>query len=132
MHTGGNLQSQNEQRNWAGNHTYAHSRFARPTSLEALRKSVLEANHVRVVATRHSFNELCDSDGLLIDVSGMASKPAVDVDRRLVTVTAGTAYTQVFEVVHAAGPALPNTGSLPHISTIGAGPAAAPPCGRSP
>ena len=44
----------------------------------------------------------------------------MDVERRTVTVSAGTRYATVAQAVQAAGLALPNMGSLPHISTIGA------------
>lgn len=108
------------ERNWAGNHAYRYARYVAPASVEELRAAVVGARRVRVVATRHSFNDACDTDDLLVDVSGLATPPRVDARRGVVTVTAGTRSGDVAAAVQAEGWALPNMGSLPHISLIGA------------
>ena len=107
-------------RNWAGNHVYRFQRLAEPGSVAELREVVRGARKVRVVGTRHSFNDSCDSEDLLVDVARLASLPVVDAERGVVSVSLGTRFADVATAVHRAGWALPNMGSLPHISLVGA------------
>jgi len=58
------------QTNWASNHTYRYERLLTPRSVAELRAAVTDSHQVRVVATRHSFNEICDSTEALVDVTG--------------------------------------------------------------
>jgi len=61
-----------------------------------------------------------DTDGTLLGTTGFPGPVVVDVPARTVTVRGGQRYAVVARAVHEAGLALPNMGSLPHISTAGA------------
>ena len=109
--------------NWAGNVTFAANRFHRPTTVEQLQELVAGSDRVRVLGTGHSFNRIADTTGDLISVADLP--PVLDIGAHEngtqgVRVSAGTRYGALMAPLHAAGLALPNTGSLPHISVAGA------------
>jgi alditol oxidase len=107
------------QVNWAGNYTYRAERLHRPSSLEQLRAIVAAAPRVRVLGTRHSFNDIGDSSEL---VTLAALPPDVVADRAAGTVSfgAGITYGALAEALNREGLALHNLASLPHISVAGA------------
>jgi xylitol oxidase len=47
---------------------------------------------VRAVGTRQSFNDLADTTGTLVSVSGMEPGPVLDPGARTVTIGAGATY----------------------------------------
>jgi len=51
--------------NWAGNYTYSAERLHRPSTLEQVREIVASAPRVRVLGSRHSFNDIADSTELV-------------------------------------------------------------------
>jgi xylitol oxidase len=105
--------------NWAGNYTYRAERLHRPSTLEQVRAIVASAPRVRVLGTRHSFNDIADSAELLT----LAALPAdVVLDRAAGTVSfgAGMTYGELAMALNDAGLALHNMASLPHISVAGA------------
>ncbi|RJK94351.1 FAD-binding protein [Vallicoccus soli] len=110
--------------NWAGNVAFGARRLHRPASLEELRDVVATASSagepVRVLGTGHSFNRVADTDGHLVSVADLPRE--VDVDRAAgsVRVSGGTRYGELGAHLQAAGLALHNLGSLPHISVAGA------------
>ena len=73
--------------NWAGNVTYAASRFHRPSSVDELRRIVAGARQVRALGTGHSFNRIADTAGDLVSVAGLPPAVEVDAERRTVTVS---------------------------------------------
>jgi xylitol oxidase len=75
---------------------------------------------VRTLGTRHSFHDLADTAGTLVDVTGIPADPVLDEERREVTVGAGTRYGVLARWLEDRGWALHNLGSLPHISIGGA------------
>ena len=62
--------------NWAGNHTYTADRYVRAESVEQAQQVVAESARVRLLGTRHAFNALCDTEGTLLDLTGIAATPA--------------------------------------------------------
>ena len=105
--------------NWAGNYTYRAERLHLPSTLEQVREIVAAASRVRVLGSRHSFNDIGDSEELLT----LAALPAdVVVDRAAGTVSlgAGITYGELAGALHDEGVALHNMASLPHISVAGA------------
>ena len=50
------------ERNWAGNVAYRCRSIERPAGIDALAELVSRAPRVRVVGTRHSFNEIADGE----------------------------------------------------------------------
>ena len=106
--------------NWAGNHTYTAGRYIRARSLEEAQEVIASSKRVRLLGTRHSFNALCDTEGTLLDLTGLASEPILDKANGSVRVAGGTPYGDVAAHLQARAHALANMGSLPHISVAGA------------
>jgi xylitol oxidase len=106
--------------NWAGNVTFRARQMHRPSSVDELRAVVAGADRVRPLGTGHSFNHMADTDGDLVSVAGLPSAMTIDAGAGTVTVAAGARYGELATYLHGAGFALPNLGSLPHISVAGA------------
>ncbi|MFC4533036.1 FAD-binding protein [Sphaerisporangium dianthi] len=107
-------------RNWAGNVAYRCARMERPTSVAGLQRLVAGNARVRAVGTRHSFNDLPDTPGILVSVAGLPPVAEVDSAAATVQVAAGMRYAELARHIDREGYALPNLGSLPHISVGGA------------
>lgn len=106
--------------NWSGNVTFSAPEVAFPDSLEALQQVVLASPHLRVLGSRHSFNAIADSPETLVSLNALTSDVVVDAEHSRVTVPAGVRFGEIYRELDAAGLALHNTGSLPHISVVGA------------
>jgi xylitol oxidase len=106
--------------NWAGNVVFAADRLHRPHSVPELQELVAGAERVRALGSGHSFSPIADTAGTLVTVADLAPRVEIDAAGGTATVSAGSTYGQVGAVLHEAGYALPNTGSLPHISVAGA------------
>jgi xylitol oxidase len=106
-------------RTWAGNLTYSARRLLEPTTLDELRRAVAGARSLRALGTRHSFSAVADTTGDFVSVARLPARVEIDPDRRTATVSAGLRYGEVAPQLHDAGFALPNLGSLPHISLAG-------------
>jgi alditol oxidase len=91
-----------------------------PRTVGELRSIVAESTRVRALGTRHSFSRIADTDGVLIATAGLPAVCDIDSAAAVVTVGAGVKYGDLAQRLNAAGWALPNTGSLPHISVGGA------------
>ncbi|HTZ42397.1 MAG TPA: FAD-binding protein [Jatrophihabitans sp.] len=107
-------------RNWAGNVTFTPAELHRPASLTELQSLVARHEKVKVLGTGHSFNRIADTDGALVSLRDLPQVLELDTDRRLVRLGAGVRYGELAAFLHAHGLALPNLGSLPHISVAGA------------
>ncbi|WP_158868239.1 FAD-binding protein [Leifsonia sp. AG29] len=106
--------------NWAGNHEYRAARIVRPESVDELRELVVGARAVRALGSRHSFNDLADTSDLLVSTAGLPASISIDEEARAVTVSGGVRYGDLARELQAAGWALHNLASLPHISVAGA------------
>ena len=106
--------------NWAGNLTYGATTLHTPTSVEELQQIVRDATRLRAVGSRHSFNRIADTDAAQVSVAGLPAAVTVDEGARTVTVSAGLRYGELVDRLDAAGWAVPNLASLPHISVAGA------------
>jgi alditol oxidase len=106
--------------NWAGNITFSARSFHRPSSLADLRRLVAGSTRVRALGTGHSFNRIADTPGDLVSVAGLPQTVTVDPERATVLVSGGIKYGELARQLHAAGYALRNLASLPHISVAGA------------
>jgi xylitol oxidase len=105
--------------NWAANLTYRAAELHRPASLEQVQELVAGASRLRVLGSRHSFNDIADADELLV-LDGLAGEVAVDAAAGTVTVPAAMRYGELAGRLRAEGLALANLASLPHISVGGA------------
>lgn len=112
------------ERNWAGNLAYGARRLARPDSVDRLAELVAAAAHdgtrVRALGSRHSFNRIADTEGLLVETGGLPPIVEVDASARTVRVSGGLRYGELAEALDREGWALANLASLPHISVAGA------------
>lgn len=106
--------------NWAGTYGYLADRIARVASIDEARDLVTSGAKVRPLGTRHSFNDVADGPGVLVDLTGLPTEVEIAADRRTATVSAGTRYGVVAAELERNGLALHNMGSLPHISVGGA------------
>ncbi|MDF2989501.1 MAG: hypothetical protein K0S37_15 [Microbacterium sp.] len=105
---------------WAATHRFAAARVVFPATVDDVRAIVRSEPRVRALGTRHSFNDLADSAGSLVSLQRMHGAPALDPDTGEVWVPAGMPYGALAGWLDARGFALPNLGSLPHISVAGA------------
>ena len=105
--------------NWAGTQVYAAGTLHRPTSRAQLREIVARAPRVRVLGSRHSFNEIADS-AELVTLEDLPSDVAIDHEAGTVSCNAGLKYGELATALAAHGVALHNLASLPHISVAGA------------
>lgn len=106
--------------NWAGNVTFGAERVLRPDSVARLRQQVADNAKVRAVAAGHSFSPVADTTGALISLDDLPATVRIDPERQTVTATASIRYGALAARLDAAGYALPNLASLPHISIAGA------------
>ncbi|HET9173422.1 MAG TPA: FAD-binding protein [Actinospica sp.] len=107
-------------RNWARNVEFRAARAHRPTSLDELRGIVAGAAAVGVLGTGHSFNRIADTEGDLVLLADMPAELEIDAAAGTATVAAGMRLAEISARLHAAGYALANLPSLPHISLAGA------------
>jgi len=106
--------------NWSGHVTLGAARFHRPTSVREVQQIVRQAAKVRVVGSRHCFNDIADTSGDLVWLGDLDIPVAIDPLRRTATVHAGMTYEALCPQLHAAGLALPNLASLKHVTVAGA------------
>jgi len=107
-------------KNWAGNLEYSTDRLYSASSLEQVRSYVKKQNKLKVLGTRHCFNDIADSTDNFLSLKPMDELVAVEPEGRTVTVGAGMTYGQLCPLLHSKGFALHNLASLPHISIAGA------------
>lgn len=105
--------------NWAGTYRYRAQQVIAVGSRDELIELVRSSQRVRALGTRHSFNDIADSAGVLVELA-VRGEPVIDEARRRVSVPSGMTYGALGQILHARGWALHNLGSLPHISVAGA------------
>jgi xylitol oxidase len=115
-----NWASNNKLKNWAGNLEYSTDRLYFANSLEQVRSYVKKQNKLKVLGTRHCFNNIADSTHSLLSLKSMDQVVALDSEAHAVTVDAGMTYGQLCPYLDGKGFALHNLASLPHISIAGA------------
>ena len=106
--------------NWAGNVEFRAAEVRRPHTVAELRALVAGSTHARALGTGHSFNRIADTDGELISTAGLPPVADIDTAAGTVTVASGVKYGDLAPRLNAAGWALPNLASLPHVSVAGA------------
>jgi len=106
--------------NWAGNHAYVARTLHEPESIEQLQEIVWNSRSLRVLGTRHSFNDIADTAGDLLSLRRMPRVFDLDRAAGTITVDGGVRYGELCGPLDAAGCALHSLASLPHISVAGA------------
>jgi alditol oxidase len=105
--------------NWAGSHEYAAPSFVEPQSIDELQQLVASTPRVRALGSRHSFNDLADTDGTLIGTAKLPHTLEV-IDEDTIAVAPWMKYGEIATLLKPHGLALHNLASLPHISVAGA------------
>lgn len=108
--------------NWAGNVTFS-AEVSYPQTVAEVQALVAGASSVHAVGTGHSFTDVADTAGVLINLSAMPAQCHVETDasgRVSATVSAGMTFADLAPLLEAQGCALHTMGSLPHISVAGA------------
>ena len=111
---------QEKLRNWAGNIEYSTDRVQTSTSLAQVQDYVKTQPKLKVLGTRHCFNNIADSKDGFLSLKPMDEVISLDPAKRTVTVAGGITYGQLCPYLDAKGFALHNLASLPHISVAGA------------
>jgi xylitol oxidase len=107
-------------KNWAGNLEYGTDRLYSAESLEQTRQFVKDQSHLKVLGTRHCFNNIADSTDQFLSLQPLDKEIALDRQARKITVESGIRYGQLCPHLDEQGFALHNLASLPHISIAGA------------
>jgi alditol oxidase len=106
--------------NWAGNISYAAKAVHTPATLDELKAIVVKSRKLRALGSRHSFNTIADTDADLVAMRGFNNVISIDSAARTATIEGGIAYGELCPILDAAGFAIHNLASLPHISVAGA------------
>lgn len=104
-------------RNWAGNLAFRASGIHRPESVEEVQEVVASAERIRPLGTRHSFNDIADTNAELLSTERL--KRVIELSGDSVWVEAGIRYGDLAEHLAQQGLTLANFASLPHISVAG-------------
>lgn len=106
--------------NWAGNQVFTADRILVPRTVEEVQEIVAGASGVRALGSRHCFNNIADCPGgVQLDLSGLDVPIELDMAASTVTIPASARYGDIAGRLHAAGFALANLASLPHITVAG-------------
>jgi FAD-linked oxidoreductase len=106
--------------NWSGSVAATPSRIAKPRTLDELSRLVREADKVRVVGAGHSFMPLCETGGLLLDLSQLEGAVEIAPDRQTVWAPAGWSLKRLTAALWAEGLSLINQGDINPQSLAGA------------
>jgi xylitol oxidase len=106
--------------NWAGNLAYRAAALAAPATVADALDIVRRTPKLRALGSRHCFNDIADTDATHLSLEKQRRMLSLDTVARTVTVEGGARYGDLAPQLHAAGYALHNLASLPHISIAGA------------
>lgn len=105
---------------WSRCHTFSAREVLLPRTMEELQEVIASSSRIRALGTRHSFNDVADTEGSLVSVLGLPERFELDEQAGTVTVSGGSTYGRVAQQLGPTRWALANMGSLPHISVAGA------------
>lgn len=114
------LAADEKLKNWAGNLEYGTNKLDAARNLQEVKEIVTKYPKLKVLGTRHCFNEIADTKDRFISVVGADKVIDLDVKNKTVTVNGGLKYGELAPLLHQKGFALHNLASLPHISVAGA------------
>ncbi|MGC4863674.1 D-arabinono-1,4-lactone oxidase [Micromonospora sp. DT68] len=110
--------------NWAGNQRGTATAILRPGSpsdvVEAVRATAATGGRIRVAGSGHSFTPIALADDRRMELSELETTVSVDVERRLVTVPAGTTLQALNGLLARHRLALPNLGDIDAQTVAGA------------
>ncbi|MBS1665251.1 MAG: FAD-binding protein [Bacteroidetes bacterium] len=105
--------------NWAGNYTYSTSSIWKVGSVQEAQDLIKKHPRLKVLGTRHCFNNIADSKDHFLSLSQLNKMVALDTKGHTVTVEGGVRYGELAVFLNDKGYALHNLASLPHISVAG-------------
>ena len=114
------MHAQHPGTNWAGNIAYGARTLFTPRSLDEVADLVAREPRLRVLGSRHSFNGLAATDGVLVSLAALPQEPVALIADDVVRVPAAARHGDVVAELADLGVALQNLVSLPHISFAGA------------
>ncbi len=106
--------------NWAGNYRYTASSLYRPKTVSEIQAIVRNSSRVKALGSRHSFNDIADSEAVQISTENLNREPVIDAAAMTVSIGSGWRYGDLCAFLDGCGFALHNLASLPHISVVGA------------
>ncbi len=106
--------------NWAGNLEYSAANFYRPRTIGELQEQVRSSEKLRVLGTRHCFNDVADSESTQISLERLERIMELNEEDQTVTIDGSVTYGELCPFLDEQGFALHNLASLPHISVAGA------------
>ncbi|MEU6408328.1 FAD-binding protein [Microbispora sp. NPDC046933] len=106
--------------NWSGTHKYIATKVVSPRTVSEVQELVRNSRRVRALGTRHSFNDIADTGGVLLSVRAIKTEIELAEPDMAVWAPAGLPYGALAEWLDDRGLAVANLGSLPHISIGGA------------
>jgi len=112
--------SDSKLKNWAGNLEYSTEKQYSATSLKNIQEFVRNRRSLKVLGTRHCFNNIADTTSEFLSMKATDQVVALDPSARTVTIESGMTYGQLCTYLDSRGWALHNLASLPHISVAGA------------
>ena len=107
-------------RNWSGSVTAAPQSIAAPRTVAELQTLVAGAGRVRAAGAGHSFMPLCETDGLLLDLSQMEGELEILEDGHGVWAPAGWPIHRLTAALWEAGFSLANQGDIDKQAIAGA------------
>ena len=111
-------------RNWVGNQSCIARFKGAPTTEEQVSAMLAEADardlNVRVAGSGHSFTPVVGTGGLLLSLAGMRGVNEVDMDKKQVSVAAGTRIHDLAIELKARGLSLVNQGDIDSQAVAGA------------
>ncbi len=111
---------QERLRNWAGNLEYSTNDVHYPKSVAEVREIIKKFDKIKVLGTRHCFNDIANSKYHLLSTKELNKLISIDRAGCTVTIEGGMNYGQLCPQLDQQGFALHNLASLPHISVAGA------------
>jgi xylitol oxidase len=106
--------------NWSRTYAYQAPTFRRPQSVVELCELVAGAERVGVLGTRHTFNDIADTSGVLVALDRLPAELDIDTASATARVSGHLRYGDITQRLDEAGFALDSMASLPHISVAGA------------
>ena len=91
-------QDHSPSKNWAGNYVYRAEKLHRPSTIEQVQEIIANAPGVRVLGSRHSFNDIADSSEL-ITLEAMPMDVVVDRAANTVSFDAALKYGELVEML---------------------------------
>lgn len=107
-------------KNWSGNVLFDPRSVVSPTSVLEIKTALETASKVRAMGSAHSFNLIADCKDLILTFDNFPRDIEIDSAKKEVRVAAGVRYGDLAIALNRVGLALPNMGSLPHITVVGA------------